>query len=247
MKEKLYNYRADHTIKAMSSKDAKSGKSQQVKDCRHGLLGNSLDVTSLAVLLLPLLQEWGYIPASLTYDDVVNPKPQDLTDSVELRLVRAYMSYAGHKGGELRLESGPAACEARPALQSVDAEQWQWQTVLQATWQLDEHINTLEARSYVLMLKWRSRDASRHNHSFLHLKDSQVSIGAFLKHRSPSFVLNFLTQRAAALELACNFQPFMAFVRTHRNPADRHSRQVWRRPPLNPRAGAETEDEGQAA
>ena len=59
MKEKLYNYRADHTIKAMSSKDAKSGKSQQAKDLRHGLLGNSLDVTSVAVLLLPLLQEWG--------------------------------------------------------------------------------------------------------------------------------------------------------------------------------------------
>ena len=247
MKEQLYNYRADHTIKAMSSKDSKSTKSRQVQDCRHGLLGNSLDVTSVAVLILPLLQDWGYVPRSVTVDDVVNPKPQDLTDSMELRLVRAYMSYAGHKGGELRLESGPASCKDRPPLQSLDAGQWQWQTVLQATWRLDEHINTLEARSYILMLKWRSRDASRHRRSFLHLKDSQVSIGAFLKHRSPSFVLNFLTQRAAALELACNFQPFVAFVRTHRNPADRHSRHVWRRPLLNPRAGRETEDEGQTA
>ena len=90
---------------------------------------------------------------------------------------------------------------------------------------------------------WGACSVPRHGSSFLHLKDSQVSVGAFLKHRSPSFVLNFLTQRAAALELACDFQPFLGFVRTHRNPADKHIHQKWHRPTFNPRAG-KAEDGG---
>ena len=87
------------------------------------------------------------------------------------------------------------------------------------------------------MLRWRSRDSAKHGTAFLHLKDSQVSIGDFLKHRNPSYTLNFLTQRAAALELACNFQPSLGFVRTHRNPADKPSRQQEHNF-FNPHAGS---------
>ena len=78
----------------------------------------------------------------------------------------------------------------KPPLQAVDAEQWRWRKILQTEWQIEEPIITLEARAYILMLKWRSRDTQQHGCKFFHLGDSQVSIGAFLKHRSPSFVLN---------------------------------------------------------
>ena len=66
LKEKIYNYKADHTIKAASSKGKRADSAQDVSGIRHGLLGNSLDVTSMAVLLLPLLQEWGYIGPEVT-------------------------------------------------------------------------------------------------------------------------------------------------------------------------------------
>ena len=164
-----------------------------------------------------------------------------------MHLIRAYFTLAGHKGSDIRLEAGPLATSSKAPLQAIDAKQWQWQTVLQTKWKIDEHINWLEARAYVLMLRWRSRDSAKHGTALLHLEDSQVSIGAFLKHRSPSYTLNFLTQRAAALELACNFQPFLAFVRTHRNPADKPSRPQERRHFLNPHAGKEAAGEGVAS
>ena len=135
--------------------------------------------------------------------------------------------------------------DGKPPLQAVDAAQWRRTKILQTEWQIEEHINTLEARAYILMLKWRSRDTQQHACKVFHLGDSQVSIGAFLKHRSPSFVLNFLTQRAAALELAGNFQPFTCFVRTHRNPADKASQKLVWQSPCTPRTG-QAEDGGES-
>ena len=200
----------------------------------------------MTVLLLPLLQEWGFVDKNMTYQDLIHAKAKNSDDGQEVRLVRAYFTLAGHKGSDIRLESGPLATSSKPPLQAIDATQWQSQTVLQTKWQIDEHINSLEARAYVLMLRWHSRESAKHGTAFLHPKDSQVSIGAFLKHRSPSYTFNFLTQRAAALELACNFQQFLGFVRTHRNPADKPSRQQEHNF-FNPHAGNKAAGGGRTA
>ena len=88
-------------------------------------------------------------------------------------------------------------------------------------WKLDsEPIVALEARGFLLNLKWRFRKVTHLNKRVLHLMDSQSCIGAFVKHRSKASSMNFLCKRAAALELASCSQVILAFVRTHRNPAD---------------------------
>ena len=189
------------------------------------------------------MKQWKFAASSLQVRDLLRLRSASKSIEGEVLLARAYGSYAAHRGGDLRLEAGPAAIQGRPPLQAVDADQWHWRTVLQAVWEQPEHINSLEARAYVLALKWRSRSSSKHGQTFLHLKDSQVCLGAFLKHRSPAYTLNFLTQRAAALELAADFQPLLCFVRSHRNPADKPSRRRWL-PKATPRESIDAKSGG---
>ena len=186
------------------------------------------DLASVSVLPLPPMQRWILAASDLQVQDVLHPRSASKCREGEgRRLACGYRSYAAHREGDIRLEAKPAAIQGRPPRQAVSVDQWHWRTVLQAVWEQPEHINSLEARAYALALKWRSRSSSNHGQTFLHLKDSQVWLGAFLKHRSPAYTLNFLTQRAAALELAADFQPLLCFVRSHRNPADKPSRQRW--------------------
>ena len=116
--------------------------------------------------------------------------------------------------------------------------------MLQAVWeQPEEQINSLEARAYVPTLKGRSRSSPKHGQTFLHFKDSQVCLSAFLKHHRPAYTLNFLTQRAAALELAADFQPLLGFVGSHWNPAVKPSRQQWL-PKATPRESIDAKSGG---
>jgi len=130
-----------------------------------------------------------------------------------------------HRGGEIRRDTGAENLAQRPALQGLDAGWWQWTSVIACKWKLDsEPIVALEARGFLLSLKWRFRKVTHLNKRVLHLMDSQSCIGAFVKHRSKASSMNFLCKRAAALELASCSQVILAFVRTHRNPADEPSR-----------------------
>ena len=246
LKEKLYNYRPDHTMVAIARRNRQKVTASEAKDVRHGLIGNSLDVNSMVSLLLPLLQSWGFTSPHAQLVDFLPQSSQDAKPDAAKLLVRAYASYSAHRGGELRLEAGPVAVQGRPPFQGINAEQWSWQTVVQASWKLPgEHINSLEARAYVLALKWRSRSSQRHGSTFLHLTDSQVCLGSFLRHRSPAYTQNFLCLRAAALELAADFHPVLGWVRSHRNPADKPSRSRWLN--LNPRQSKNDRDGGAMA
>ena len=196
---------------------------------------------------MPLLQSWGCLDAGVGPGDIVNRKPMEQKTYPAVRLVRAYVALGGHRGSEIQLEGGPAATEQKPPLQTIDTRQWRWKAVVQTSWKVEEHIDRLEARGYFLMLRWRSRQTSMRHTSFLHLKDSQVSVGTFLKHRSPCYVLNFLTQGAAALELACNFNPYPGLVRTHRNPADTASRSSLQKTLGNPCASQRAEGGGRSS
>ena len=71
---------------------------------------------------------------------------------------------------------------------------------------------------------------------FLHLCDNQTVLGAFCKHRSNAHSLNYLLQRAAALELATGMKPVMAFARSHANAADAPSSRAVLRTLLPSRA-----------
>ena len=89
--------------------------------------------------------------------------------------------------------------------------------VLQFTWREAAHINELEMRAYLSAFQWRLRKASNIGRKFLHLLDSQVSIG--VQHRS-SRRLNRVARKVAALELASGTLGIFAFVRSAGNPAD---------------------------
>ena len=130
-------------------------------------------------------------------------------------------------GGEIKLESGPRRTAQRPLLQRVNASQWKWKTVISTSWKLQgEAITALEARAVILALKWRSRSVTQHGRRVLHVKDSAVALGAFVKHRSHARSLTYWMKRSASLQLAADFWPVLAHVRTHRNPADKPSRRV---------------------
>ena len=83
----------------------------------------------------------------------------------------------------------------------------------------------LETRAVLLTLQWRSRSVARLSRKFIHLSDSQSTLGCLTKHRSGACSLTYLVERSTPLQLASGMEPILAFVRTHVNPADQPSRQ----------------------
>ena len=106
----------------------------------------------------------------------------------------------------------------------INPEMWVWKPVVVFKFRVEEHINILEGRTNLSMLRWRSRKARNLGSKFLHLLDSQVNIGVLTKGRSRSFSINFVTRRCNAITLAAFFHPVYAFVRSELNPADAPSR-----------------------
>ena len=105
--------------------------------------------------------------------------------------------------------------------------------MLSRRWKLeDEHINALEARALLLALRWRSRSVARFVKRFLHLTDSKVTLGTYMKNRSNSRSLNYIITRSAALQLASGMTPILPFVRSGRNPGDLPSRKLLNLRPL---------------
>ena len=96
--------------------------------------------------------------------------------------------------------------------------------MLQFTWREAAHINELEVRAYLSAFRWRLHKASNIGPKFLHLLDSQVSIGVRVKQRSSNRRLNRVARKAAALDLASGSLSIFAFVRWADIPADAPSR-----------------------
>ncbi len=98
-------------------------------------------------------------------------------------------------------------------------------TIISTRWtKSGEHINTLEGRAPMLLLKWRCRSAARMNRKFVHPIDDASVLGAFVKGRSSSLRLKYVIRRAQSLTLAGSLWPLVAYVRSHRNPVDHLSR-----------------------
>ena len=158
--------------------------------------------------------------------------------SEEMRLARAYCTYQSHRGGEIRNEQGPEPSVEKFGFHAVQGNQWLWKAAISCKWRLDgDHISALECRALPLALGWRARSVKHYSKRFLHLCDSQTVLGAFCKHRSNAHSLNYLLQRAAALELATGMKPVMAIVRSHANAADAPSRRAVLKTLLPSRAG----------
>ena len=101
---------------------------------------------------------------------------------------------------------------------------WNWRRVTDGAWQHSEHINALELRSDFLALRWRLRVAANVGTRALQLMDSQVSLGALVKGRSPSPNLFTMMERIAGLSLGGVIVQLLGYVSNFFNPADAGSR-----------------------
>jgi hypothetical protein len=226
LREKLMLFRPDYTWLKVGK--AKNLTQSEHEDARMSLLGDSIHAGVLSALLNPLLRTWKFLDVvypPATFASAAETKIGSDGSSAELRLVRAYFSYQDHRGGALLLESGQSRLSSRPTGQPLDARQWRWKSVLSCRWQIEgDHINALESRALLLSLRWRTRSVARFSRRFLHLTDSRVALGSFMKHRTNSRSFNYIVSRSSALQLAASVTPVLAYVRTDRNPADLPSR-----------------------
>jgi hypothetical protein len=131
-----------------------------------------------------------------------------------------------YKGSDIAiLPGGDMKPRMYPRL-SIPPRWWRWKTVVKCRLRNlygAEHINVLELRSYLAMLRWRTRKGAL-GIRFLHLKDSQVNLAIIAKGRTSARKLAPVLEKASALTLACKLQPLGAYCRTHDNPADDPSR-----------------------
>ena len=86
------------------------------------------------------------------------------------------------------------------------------------------HIKELESIAVSCQLKARFRNVGNFNTVFLHLVDSQVALGIFMKRRTSSKLLQRVLRRANAICLASNLLPVFVYVRSELYPADAPSR-----------------------
>lgn len=99
-----------------------------------------------------------------------------------------------------------------------------WTLLFKGRWKLREHINVLEARTAVLLLRHLARSRGSWHRRVLILLDSLVSIGMLAKGRSPVYPLLRLARGAAAVQLVLGVRIYLRHVRSALNTGDGPSR-----------------------
>eukprot|EP00435_Cladocopium_sp_Y103_P052367 s993_g16.t1 len=104
------------------------------------------------------------------------------------------------------------------------AYRWFWEEKLSHSWHTSEHINYLEIRAFIAMLKRRIRQVHVHATRYLHIVDSSVTREAVAKGRSSSPQVNKLLRKICALCLVSDTYPLVAWTVSRWNFADLASR-----------------------
>ena len=232
-RERLHGFPAHHTLCLVSSSQAKS-QATKVEALRRGLLGNTFHCVTVAWLVGQWGVACGFLDTAPSLNDLMDrsrreqegTEQRDLDDNFDdgQLMVSMLSRHADHKGSDVRLSTGEVF---RPCIwprQGINPGWWQWKVVVAYKWNWKEHINPLEGRAILSMLKWRLRNHRKLATRFLHLGDSQVNIGVMTKHRSSSHQMNLIARKISALELASFCHPLHGFTRSEFNPADAPSR-----------------------
>ena len=108
-REELMGFKRDHTCSCMSA-SGRRGEATKHEDLRCALMGNAIQATVLAHLLAPQLVAWGYLKEDPQVSTSArNAQRQPAEDRKEEQvMVRALFTLQTHRGGEIRLEAGPA-------------------------------------------------------------------------------------------------------------------------------------------
>ena len=133
------------------------------------------------------------------------------------------MRSAIYKGSDVRLSTGKSLNPMSARREAFPALRLKWRTLIGVPTKPD-HINVLEMRGHLLGLRWRSRSKHFINSRFIHLLDSQVTIGVVSKGRSSSKKLLHLLRRISAIMLTADASGFFPYVAFGVNPADVVSR-----------------------
>eukprot|EP00971_Amphidinium_carterae_P352026 6492388-Amphidinium_carterae.1 len=139
--------------------------------------------------------------------------------SEEERLVMQLLRMVTSRGSDVRLSTGQLANPEAFQCGSLDPAWWSWRTLLGYPMSA-EHINVLELRAVLAMLKWRATRHRSMGSRFVHALDSQICLSVLAKGRSSSRSLGHVLRRANALILAASW----VYINTHFNPADAPSR-----------------------
>ena len=221
---------------------------QDVQNMRLSLLGNTWSVPCVAILVAALLQKYSLIPptSAQTIVDRCTPGMADDLPSFLLRLppkgvgpsnlksnpkrqtslVSKVCSLMSNKGADILLLAGTEPTPSFHRLRtSIPSRLWAWRTVCAWKWRRsNEHINVLELQALLTSLRWRVVRNSDSNCKALHLIDSMVALHICNKGRSSSHKLRSIMYRLAAWLLVSGLVPFLAYVASQENPADRPSR-----------------------
>ena len=208
------------------------------------MIGNSFNIFVIVFLLKNLLGNLGVVTpsfsvlcsyingtsASLMMTNAPRPvqhtgsNPGTLEDS--LRLVLKVCRGASYKGSDVSM-AGPTATSELWPRKPLPSGWWKWKTALAYRFNHlhgAEHINALELRAVLSMIKCRATNLNLMDQRCLHLMDSQVCLGVMAKGRSSSFRLSRILQQISALQLAARLLTLGAYVTTDDNPADDPSR-----------------------
>ena len=226
-RELLMGFKANATFLG-GCRERKNLDAETARDIRQSLLGNAMHVGVVAILLSDYSNKFLVSRAPFTPSQLAFQEPSTRRHAGE-RLVKAYLARQGHRGFEIRLEDGPERSRTKPGRQELPACSWQWKDVISTAWQQPgEHINTLDMRALTLALRLRARSVKHLRKKFIHLCDSMVSLGTFTRHRSKARSHSYVVMRACALQLAADFHPVLAYIRSASNPADKPSRRCLR-------------------
>ncbi len=101
-----------------------------------------------------------------------------------------------------------------------------WFVVDSGRWKFAEHITLGESRTVVKLLDRLASQCKCHGQAVFSLQDNRPTACSMAKGRSPSYALNRLLRRKAALCLATGIRMFLPWVESSRQPADESSRHV---------------------
>ena len=111
-----------------------------------------------------------------------------------------------------------------PSVDSTFMHPKDWRLTFRGRWERASHINELELRTAVLLLRHLARTRKHHRRRVLLLLDSLVALGVLCKGRSSSYPLLRLARQAASVQLVLGVRLYCRHVESALNTADGPSR-----------------------
>ena len=244
-RERAMGLPRDFTFNCLPKNEIKPNRLKH-DDTRMSLIGCAWSVPVVSWLLLHLLRPLGlcmvanlselldlfFRDAPILCDALLHWRsfciPGKVSDpSLEVSLTRKLLTLLSTKGEDILIQVSSESRVPQKFRNTIPANLWRWRTICGWSWaNRAEHINRLELRAVYSSLRWRVLRNKSLRIKFVHLTDSLVSLHVINRGRSSSHKIQSLMYRIASVSLAAGLHPFICYVSTHQNPADKPSRRA---------------------